>query len=82
MRKISVFHLKNVLKVGEFEYLLFFYINGIKVKAAAVKFMGLEFLDQICQTDDKLINNMLTFEFKQFDHIFNSPAVSRKQSNY
>jgi len=44
--------------------------------------MGLEFLDQICQTDDKLINNMLTFEFKQFDHIFNSPAVSRKQSNY
>ena len=44
--------------------------------------MGLEFLDQICQTDDKLINNMLTFEFKQFDHIFNSPAVSREQPDY
>ena len=44
--------------------------------------MGLEFLDQTSQADDKLINNVLTFEFQQIVHIFNSQAVSRKQSNY
>jgi len=40
--------------------------------------MGLEFLDQTSQADDKLINNVLTFEFQQIVHIFNSQAVSRK----